>query len=80
MAALTGGDAVQMAIPWTNQGITPSENMVIGFDMASNGDTGGGRTVQSVGYKQPPQALQIPGTGLTATYAVTAGGLPGVSG
>jgi|GEM_PF-1704367 len=49
VAAITGGYTVEMAIPWTNLGITPTENMVIGFDVANNDDdTGGGRTVQTV--------------------------------
>jgi hypothetical protein len=48
VAAIPGGYSVEMAIAWTNLGITPTESMIIGFDVANNDDTGGGRTLHTV--------------------------------
>lgn len=41
-AAITGGYSVEIAIPWSNLGITPSANLQIGFDVGSNDDDNGG--------------------------------------
>ncbi|WP_168119515.1 sugar-binding protein [Paenibacillus sp. HB172176] len=40
-AAITGGYAVELAIPWINFGITPTGSQVIGFDIAVNDDDDG---------------------------------------
>jgi hypothetical protein len=48
-AAVTGGYSVELAIPWTNFGITPSANLTIGFDIGYNDDdNGAGRDGQAV--------------------------------
>jgi len=44
---ITGGYTVEMAIPWSNLGLTPSANMTLGFDLQQNDDDTGGN-VQSV--------------------------------
>jgi hypothetical protein len=41
-ASITGGYSVEIAIPWTNIGITPSSNLQIGFDVGNNDDDNGG--------------------------------------
>jgi endoglucanase len=41
-AAISGGYSVEVAIPWSNLGISPSSGTVIGFDVASNDDDNGG--------------------------------------
>lgn len=46
-APITGGYAVEMAIPWSNLGITPSAGTVIGFDIGCNDDDDGGTTRES---------------------------------
>lgn len=49
LKTITGGYTVELAIPWTNLGITASANTTIGFDIANNdGDTGGGKDNQTV--------------------------------
>ena len=39
--AISGGYTVEMAIPWSNIGITPAANMTIGFDIGFNDDDNG---------------------------------------
>ncbi|MFB9327118.1 sugar-binding protein [Paenibacillus aurantiacus] len=47
--ATTAGYSVEMAIPWSSLGITPSAGMTIGFDVANNDeDDGNGRHSQTV--------------------------------
>ncbi len=46
-AAITGGYTVEMAIPWSNLGITPTANLTIGFDVGCNDDDNGGNTRES---------------------------------
>lgn len=47
--ATAGGYSVEMAIPWSSLGITPSAGMLIGFDIANNDeDDGNGRQSQTV--------------------------------
>ncbi len=41
-ASITGGYSIEVAIPWTNFGITPSSGTVIGFDVANDDDDNGG--------------------------------------
>ncbi|MGQ9871122.1 sugar-binding protein [Leptodesmis sp.] len=36
------GYTVEMAIPWSNLGLTPTENLTIGLDIANNDDDNGG--------------------------------------
>jgi uncharacterized protein (DUF2141 family) len=36
------GYTVEMAIPWSNLGLTPTENLTIGFDIANDDDDNGG--------------------------------------
>ncbi len=46
-ASTPGGYTVELAIPWTKLGVTPSNSMTIGFDVGVNDDdTGGGRDSQ----------------------------------
>jgi chitodextrinase len=46
---IEGGYSVELAVPWTNLGITPSNNLVIGFDVGNNDDdTGSGRQHQGM--------------------------------
>ncbi|MGG1550331.1 sugar-binding protein [Paenibacillus ferrarius] len=48
-APVTGGYSVELAIPWSSLGITPSVGMMIGFDVANNDeDDGNGRVSQTV--------------------------------
>lgn len=48
-AAITGGYSVEMAIPWSQLGLTPSAGLNIGLDIANDDDdAGGGRTAQLV--------------------------------
>ncbi len=47
--SITGGYSVEIAIPWSNLGITPSVNLVIGFDAGyDDDDNGGARDGQAV--------------------------------
>jgi len=39
---VTGGYSVELAIPWTNFGISPSSGTLIGFDVANDDDDNGG--------------------------------------
>lgn len=41
-AAVTGGYSVELAIPWSNLGVTPAVNVTIGFDVGNNDDDNGG--------------------------------------
>ncbi|MNV66026.1 Endo-1,4-beta-xylanase A precursor [compost metagenome] len=43
---IPGGYSVELAIPWSSLGITPSDKMTIGFDVAVN-DTDNGTARQS---------------------------------
>ena len=48
-AAVSGGYSVEMAIPWSNLGVTPTPGMLIGFDIGNNDDDNAGtREHQSV--------------------------------
>ncbi|OAS14895.1 sugar-binding protein [Paenibacillus oryzisoli] len=48
-APTSAGYSVEMAIPWSSLGITPSAGMLIGFDVANNDeDDGNGRHSQTV--------------------------------
>jgi len=48
-AATTGGYTVELAIPWSSLGVTPTVGMTIGFDVANNDeDDGNGRQIQTV--------------------------------
>jgi hypothetical protein len=48
-AAISGGYTVEMAIPWSQLGLTPAVGLNIGFDIGNDDDdTGGGRTAQAV--------------------------------
>jgi uncharacterized protein YjdB len=50
-APISGGYSVEMAIPWSQLGLTPAVGLNIGFDIANDDDdTGGGRTAQSVWF------------------------------
>jgi hypothetical protein len=41
-AAVTGGYTIEMAIPWSNLGVTPTVGMTIGFDVGNNDDDNAG--------------------------------------
>src|SRR6185436_18837189 len=41
-SAISGGYSVELAIPWSNLGVTPSAGMTIGFDVGYNDDDNGG--------------------------------------
>jgi len=41
-AAVTGGYSIELAIPWSNLGVTPTLNLTIGFDVGNNDDDNGG--------------------------------------
>lgn len=46
-SSITGGYTVEMAIPWSDYGITPAADVTIGFDVMNNDDdNGGGRESQ----------------------------------
>ncbi len=46
---IEGGYTVEMAVPWSNFGVTAINNLIIGFDVANNDDdNGSGRTVQTM--------------------------------
>jgi hypothetical protein len=50
-AAISGGYSIEMAIPWSQLGLTPSVGLNIGFDIANDDDdAGGGRTAQAVWF------------------------------
>ncbi len=42
VAPINGGYSVELAIPWTNLGIAPSANAILGFDVGYNDDDNGG--------------------------------------
>ncbi len=47
--AITGGYSVELAIPWSNLGVTPTAGMTIGFDVGNNDDdNAGARDAQAV--------------------------------
>lgn len=46
-SAVAGGYTIELAIPWSNLGITPSTNLTIGFDVGNNDDDNGGDTRES---------------------------------
>jgi len=47
--SISGGYSVEMAIPWSNMGITPSAGMTIGLDIGNDDDdNGSGRDGQTV--------------------------------
>lgn len=41
-AAVSGGYSTEMAIPWSNLGVTPTPGLVIGFDIGHNDDDNAG--------------------------------------
>ena len=41
-SAISGGYSVELAIPWSNLGVTPTAGMTIGFDVGYNDDDNGG--------------------------------------
>src|SRR5688572_8924117 len=41
-SAISGGYSVELAIPWSNLGVTPSAGLTIGFDVGYNDDDNGG--------------------------------------
>jgi hypothetical protein len=46
---ITGGYTIEMAIPWSNFGVTPANNLIVGLDIGNDDDdTGGGRQHQKV--------------------------------
>lgn len=48
-AAVNGGYSVEMAIPWSNLGVTPASGLTIGFDVGNNDDdNAGARDAQAV--------------------------------
>src|SRR5258705_5144857 len=48
-AAIAGGYSVELAIPWSNLGVTPTAGMTIGFDVGNNDDdNAGARDAQAV--------------------------------
>ncbi|QJC51548.1 hypothetical protein HGI30_08280 [Paenibacillus albicereus] len=48
-SATTAGYSVELAIPWSSLGVTPTAGMTIGFDVANNDeDDGNGRQSQTV--------------------------------
>ncbi len=48
-ANITGGYSIELAIPWSNLGITGAADVTIGFDLGCNDDdNGGARDSQSV--------------------------------
>ncbi len=48
-AAITGGYSVELAIPWSNLGVTPTAGMMIGLDVGNNDDDNAGtRDAQAV--------------------------------
>ena len=42
VAAISGGYTIEMSIPWSNLGVSPSSGMLIGFDIGNNDDDNGG--------------------------------------
>jgi len=47
--SITGGYSVELAIPWSNLGVTPSLNLTLGFDVGyDDDDNGGARDSQAV--------------------------------
>jgi hypothetical protein len=50
-APISGGYSVELAIPWSQLGLTPAVGLNIGFDIANDDDdAGGGRTAQAVWF------------------------------
>src|SRR5688572_16178681 len=48
-AAITGGYSVELAIPWSNLGVTPTPGLMIGLDVGNNDDDNAGtRDAQAV--------------------------------
>ena len=42
VTSITGGYTVEMSIPWSNLGVTPTSGMLIGFDIGNNDDDNAG--------------------------------------
>ena len=42
VTAISGGYSVELSIPWSNLGVTPTSGMLIGFDIGNNDDDNGG--------------------------------------
>jgi hypothetical protein len=42
VSAITGGYSVELAIPWSNLGLTPRVDLALGFDVGVNDDDNGG--------------------------------------
>ncbi|MGH8655640.1 MAG: sugar-binding protein [Gammaproteobacteria bacterium] len=58
-AAVPGGYTIEMAIPWSKLGVTPTNNMTIGVDVAVNDDDrGGDRDSQSMWNNNTPTSYQ----------------------
>ena len=49
-ANIAGGYIIELAIPWSNLGLTPSANMTIGFDLQQNDDDTGGDVQSAKGW------------------------------
>src|SRR5258706_6113199 len=41
-SAVTGGYSIEMAIPWSNLGVTPTAGLMMGFDIGNNDDDNAG--------------------------------------
>lgn len=84
-APISGGYSVEIAIPWSQLGLTPAVGLNIGFDIANDDDdTGGGRTAQAVWFGTINDYQSTAGFGTlilgsgTGGAAVNAAGLAGV--
>jgi Carbohydrate family 9 binding domain-like/Secretion system C-terminal sorting domain len=74
-SAITGGYAVELAIPWSSIGITPSASMTIGFDVGVNDDdNGGARDAQQMWQGDANNWQYTHGFGDLILSATTTGG------
>ena len=73
-AAITGGYTVELAIPWSNLGVTPSAKMTIGFDIGNNSDGPCGRNTPLMWHGTDQNWQDTSAFGDLVLSAQTAGG------
>ncbi len=80
-APITGGYSVEMAIPWSQLGLTPAVGLNIGFDIANDDDdAGGGRTAQAVWFGTVNDYQSTAGFGTLVLGSGTGGAAAGATG
>jgi len=79
-AAIPGGYTVELAIPWSNLGVTPSAGMILGFDVGNNNSDGPfGRNAQLMWHGTDQDWQDTSAFGDLVLSAQTAGGDSGAA-